>query len=160
MFEAWYVSGNQVLVKQPGCPYAYMKGTSEESKGKLKVRYDEDRNMERDAVVRNDFIGDADLKFKYTLLEFEEESNTLGFNNQTFSPNSENNKITGVPAPSHADFTIKTATGVKTVSSYRCTIMWDIAIAEKKTRYVTASQPKKNEFDALITAAFNSMLTT
>ena len=157
MYEAWHVGGNQVLVKQPGGPYSFMKAATEEETAKKDANYDEKRSMERDAVVRNNYIGDHNKKFKYTLLEFKEESGALGLNNDVFSPQSENGKIIGIPAPSKATFTIKTGAGPKTVSSLRCAIIWDIAIVEKKPRYKSAAQPKKNELDALVSSAFNSM---
>lgn len=121
MYEAWHVGGNQVLVKQPGGPFSFMKVSDEEEAAKKSVNYDEKRSVERDAVVRNDYIGDPDKKFKYTLLEFQEAK--LGLNNGIFSPQSENGKIIGVPAPSKADFTVKTAGGPKLVSSFRCAII-------------------------------------
>ena len=156
MYEAWHVGGNQVLVKQPGGPYSFMKASTEEVTARKSTNYGEMRSMERDAVVRNDFIGDPEKKYKYTLLEFKEES-SLGLNNDVFSPMSENGKIIGIPAPSKAAFLVKMAGGPVEVSSMQCAIIWDIAIAEKKARYTSAAQPKKNELDALVSSAFNSM---
>lgn len=156
MYEAWHVGGNQVFVKQPGGPYSFMKAYREEEQAKEDANYNQERSMERDAVIRNDFIGDPDKRFKYTLLEFQETA-SHGLSNGIFSPQAENGKIIGLPAPSKSDFTIKTAVGAKNVSSLRCAIMWEIAITEKKTRYKSAAQPKKNELDALVSSAFNSM---
>jgi len=140
-FAAFHIGENRVMFKAPSGSFSLLKDSATEDAGKKAAGYDEPRSIEAYNVERNAIVNDPDRQFKYYLLSF---PCTEDLNNEIFSPNSENGKLRVDVHPTVKNFTLPGDTPTS-ASSYRCSIVWDIAIEELVPRYVKSAKPRENE---------------
>jgi len=139
-FAAWHIGANQVMAKVPSGSFCLLKDAATDDAGKKAAGYVEPRSIEAYNVERNAIVNDPDRQFKYYLLSFPSEED---LDNDIFSPQTENGKLVVDVHPTIKSFHLPMQDDP--VSSYRCTVVWDIAIVEQVPRYVKSSKPRENE---------------
>jgi len=142
-FAAYYIGGNQVMIKKPSGSYNLLKDSAADDAGKAAAGYTEPRCIEAYNVERNAIVNDPERQFKYYLLSFPCKED---LDNDIFSPNSENGKIVVDVHPVIKEIVLDLGDENPTCgNSFRCCIVWDIAITELVPRYVKSAQPRQNE---------------